>query len=342
MNTHIPRQVIYPASVAALLILLGTTFSRPFAAADQSPDQSLSYQPHLIQEAARAGIWPGMGAGEEGESNRHFFMRTQETYAISNYMNPYYQQGDFDHDGVCDLAIAVVERSTGRQGFALIPGTLDTVHLVNVGPSPIPARDLEFRGWDVEYITGPYVRKIDRDRLIVYRKSGPAIAYEIFDGEIGTNIEIEAGEEIPEPALVQEARKEGLWPEGLRYEIIRESDRNPSYLRGDFNGDGEFDVAVLVRDTSNREKGIVIIHSTLDTLYAIFDSTATDGQSGIKSPSRILLIPGGETLRPFSDEGAKPTIVLAGDAIWAGWPGAPYSGAWYFRNGRYLWVTLSD
>ncbi|MFC1540028.1 hypothetical protein ACFL41_00900 [Gemmatimonadota bacterium] len=145
-----------------------------------------------------------------------------------------------------------------------------------------------------------------------------------------------------EPALLKRAKEEGLWPEGIKYEIIRERDTNPSWLRGDFNGDGEFDVAILVRDLSNREKGLVIIHSTLDTLHAIFNSTATDGQNGITEPTRILLIPKGKVLSPFSDEGEKPTIVLTGDAIWAGWPGAPYSGAWYFKDGRYLWITLSD
>jgi hypothetical protein len=342
MPARISRLSAAPASVAALLVLLGTTFFGPSTITEQSPNQSLSWQPPLLREAAGKGIWPGMGAGEEGESNRAFFVRTQETYAISDYLNPYYQQGDFDHDGICDLAIAIVERATGRQGFALIPGTLDTVHLVNVGPSSVPEQDLGFRGWDVEYITGPYVRKIDRDRLIVYRKNGPAIAYELYDGKIGTYMVSDIDDMSPEPALVREARKEGLWPKGIRYEIIRERDHNPSWLRGDFNGDGEFDIAVLVRDTSNREQGIVIVHSTLDTLYALFDSTAGEGQGGIMNPSRILRIPKGEVLRPWAEGGEKPEITLTGDAIRAGWPGAPWSGAWYYRDGKYLWVTLSD
>jgi len=283
-----------------------------------------------------------MGEGESGESRWNTFRRSQETYAIARYMDPYYQQGDFDHDGSCDLAIAIVETGTGRRGFAIIPGTLDTLYLVNAGPSPTPDRDLEIRGWDVEYITGPYVRRISRDRLIVYRKSGPAIGYEIIDGRLSNYVESDAGEQIPDPQLIEEARKEGLWPEGIRYEIIRESIRNPYYLRGDFNGDGEFDIAVLVRDTSNREKGIVIIHSTLDSLHALFPSTIPPGTGGETSPGRILLIPKGESLKPWPLPEPKPLIELKADAIWAGWPGAPYYGAWYFTEGRYVWVTLSD
>ncbi|MFC1559202.1 hypothetical protein ACFL39_01290 [Gemmatimonadota bacterium] len=42
---------------------------------------------------------------------------------------------------------------------------------------------------------------------------------------------------------------------------------NPFYLRGDFNGDGENDVAVWVRDAASETPGVLIIHSTLDTIY---------------------------------------------------------------------------
>jgi hypothetical protein len=37
---------------------------------------------------------------------------------------------------------------------------------------------------------------------------------------------------------------------------------NPSYLEGDFNGDGKMDVAVLVRERSTGKLGIAIVHGT--------------------------------------------------------------------------------
>jgi hypothetical protein len=37
---------------------------------------------------------------------------------------------------------------------------------------------------------------------------------------------------------------------------------NPSYLEGDFNGDGKMDVAVLVTERSTRKLGIAIVHGT--------------------------------------------------------------------------------
>jgi len=36
---------------------------------------------------------------------------------------------------------------------------------------------------------------------------------------------------------------------------------NPSYLEGDFNGDGKIDIAVLVKERSTRKLGIAIVHS---------------------------------------------------------------------------------
>ena len=39
---------------------------------------------------------------------------------------------------------------------------------------------------------------------------------------------------------------------------------NPSYLEGDFDGDGKMDVAVLVKERSTGKLGIAIVHGTTD------------------------------------------------------------------------------
>jgi hypothetical protein len=143
---------------------------------------------------------------------------------------------------------------------------------------------------------------------------------------------------MAEPALVIKAKELGLWPEGIRFEILTE--RNPYYLRGDFNGDGVLDVAIQARDTSNREKGLVIVHGTLDTLHTLFESTV--GRGPIYDGRHITVIRKGSEIRPWPGQADRlPPFVLIGDAIRSDW-GGPYSGAFYWKAGKYHWVTLSD
>ena len=331
MRRRISSPAMFIIFAASLILCISATY--PLNRRNQSVGPSLFDEPYLVREAAEKGIWPGMGTGEVGESNRSFTQRTMKAYTLSDFANPYFQHGDFDFDGICDLAILIIERSTGRKGIAIVPGQLDQVHLIGVGPS-VSSEHV----WDISGLSVDPVER--RERLLVSLRSGRGFAIEWEGSSFGTYVVDGGVEERREPELVLKAREQGFWPEGIRYEILWE--KNPAYLRGDFNGDGEFDVAVLVRDTSNREKGIVVIHSTLDTLYTIFDSTPPSGESGIKNPSRILLIPKGKVLRPFPEPEPKDPIELKTDAIWAGWPGAPYSGAWYFTEGRYVWITLSD
>ncbi len=313
--------------------MLGAYSPFPAASNTQSPDQSFSYHPHLIQEAARKGIWPGMGVGEPDISNWHFFMRAQETYTISGFANPYFQHGDFDHDGLCDVAVCITENGSGRKGIIIIPGVLDQLHSFGIPPASQTIAEWDIRSLIVDPESG-------NDQLIVTRGNDRAIEIEWVGNMFSSYLIEEIDDDHHEPALLKKAKELGLWPEGIRYEILWES--NPAYMRGDFNGDGEFDVAILVRDTSNREQGIVIIHSSFDGLHTIFPSTESGQGGGITNPTRILIIPKGRVLRPFSDHEPKDQIELTADAIWAGWPGAPYSGAWYLRDGRYHWVTLSD
>ena len=64
----------------------------------------------------------------------------------------------------------------------------------------------------------------------------------------------EAVHEIPEP--VQRAITNR--PLAKKYEVAFRLD--PFYLRGDFNGDGKIDVAVLVKQRSTGKLGIAIVH----------------------------------------------------------------------------------
>ncbi len=325
-------------SVAAALLLAG---GLPLAPSIKNPlvdpvaqeaQQGLRYEPHLVQEAARLGIWPGMAPGEPGESHQSFTRRTQASYAISNAANPYFLRGDFDSDGIADLAILVRERSTNRTGLAVVPGTLEKVHLFGFAPDS-PGSEAGWRVVELGITTGGV-----GEGVVVGLRDGSGVEIRWAGGAYRTSALEKTRGERTEPELVRRAREHDLWPEGIRYEILWE--RNPAYIRGDFNGDGELDVAVLVRDTSNRNRGIVIVPSTLDRLHVLLGRM--EG-GGITDARKIFVIPKGEVLRPFpGDAGPREPIQLQVDAIWAGVPGAPYTGAWYWAGGEFRWVTLSD
>jgi len=67
-----------------------------------------------------------------------------------------------------------------------------------------------------------------------------------------------------DPFLLRQAEEAGLYD---RKEFPVWRDMNPFYIRGDFNGDGEMDVAFWVKKKESGLRGVAIIHSTLDTLY---------------------------------------------------------------------------
>jgi hypothetical protein len=66
----------------------------------------------------------------------------EEEYQFLRWVNPYYLRGDFDGDGLPDFAFWVRHRSTNRLAVAILPGTMDTVHLVGEVEPPVPATPL--------------------------------------------------------------------------------------------------------------------------------------------------------------------------------------------------------
>jgi hypothetical protein len=67
-----------------------------------------------------------------------------------------------------------------------------------------------------------------------------------------------AGEIRDVPDAVKRALTHGST--GKEYDLS--SRMNPSYLEGDFNGDGKMDVAVLVKERATGKLGIAIVHGT--------------------------------------------------------------------------------
>lgn len=52
---------------------------------------------------------------------------------------------------------------------------------------------------------------------------------------------------------------------------------NPCYLRGDFNGDGRLDLAVLIRQRSSDKGGIAIVHGGSDRVFVLAAGNAMRG-----------------------------------------------------------------
>jgi hypothetical protein len=143
----------------------------------------------------------------------------------------------------------------------------------------------------------------------------------------------EAVHEIPEP--VQRAITNGLLAKN--YEVAFRL--NPSYLRGDFNGDGKIDVAVLVKQRSTGKTGIAIIDGVTNKVTILGAGTAV-GNGGddfewmdtwqVYSKTRVA--PGGDVTN---------VPHLRGDALVVGKREAA-SALIYWNGKRYVWLQEGD
>jgi hypothetical protein len=89
-------------------------------------------------------------------------------------------------------------------------------------------------------------------------------------------------------------------------------DMNPFFLRGDFNGDGELDIAFWVLNRETQERGVAILHSTLDRLYVFGAGRSLPEPQGGESTAINVdawhLVPRGSVeSHPYGD---IPTIAL--------------------------------
>ncbi len=67
-----------------------------------------------------------------------------------------------------------------------------------------------------------------------------------------------------DPVLLRQAEDRGLYDREA-YPVLRAM--NPFFLRGDFNGDGEQDLAFWVQNRKTNQRGVAIVHSTLEQLF---------------------------------------------------------------------------
>ena len=134
------------------------------------------------------------------------------------------------------------------------------------------------------------------------------------------------------PEEINRALMKGLFPKDydLSFQV------KPFYVRGDFNGDGKADVAVIVKQHSTGKLGIAIIHGMTDKLIVLGAGTAI----GNGSDDFEWM----DSWEVYSkDNAASRTSVpkLHGDALLVSKSEA--ASAFIYWNGkRYVWLQQGD
>lgn len=106
-----------------------------------------------------------------------------------------------------------------------------------------------------------------------------------------------------DPALIRQAEERGLYDREA-FPILRAM--NPFFIRGDFDGNGELDIAFWVQNGDTGERGVAILHSTLNRMYIFGAGRSRPDPQGASSTQVWVdawhLVPVGQTeTHPFND-----------------------------------------
>jgi hypothetical protein len=114
---------------------------------------------------------------------------------------------------------------------------------------------------------------------------------------------------------------------------------NPSYLPGDFNGDGKIDVAVLVKERSTGKLGIVIVHAGKGKPAILGAGTAIgNGGDDFEWMDTWQVY---AKNRAAHAAGETSVLRLRGDALLVSKTGAA-SALIYWNGKRYVWLQQGD
>ncbi len=137
------------------------------------------------------------------------------------------------------------------------------------------------------------------------------------------------------PEAVERAIKKG--PLVKEYDVSFHA--NPFYLRGDFNGDGKVDVAVLVKQRSTGKYGIAVIHGGKDKVIILGAGVGIgNGGDDFEWMDSWRVYSKDRTTRGV-DETSVPR--LHGEALLVG-KSESASALIYWNGKRYVWLQQGD
>ena len=112
---------------------------------------------------------------------------------------------------------------------------------------------------------------------------------------------------------------------------------NPFYQRGDFDGDGKADLAILVRDKATGKIGILMLHRAGRPVLLGAGRAFGNGGDDFAWIDRWSVDDCGSNPR----RGSGPSARGPADALWVAKEGAA-SALICFRNHRYVWRQQGD
>lgn len=60
-------------------------------------------------------------------------LKIDDNYKISDYMNPFYLEADFDGDNKLDIAITIIEKNSNKKGFMIIHQNTNDYFIIGAG-----------------------------------------------------------------------------------------------------------------------------------------------------------------------------------------------------------------
>lgn len=114
---------------------------------------------------------------------------------------------------------------------------------------------------------------------------------------------------------------------------------NPFYLRGDFNGDGKADIAILLKQKGTGKIGFAVVHSSTKEIFFVGAGTKSgNGGDDFSWMDYWYVYPRGVVQRGV---GEKSVPRLIGEAVYVG-KSESASGLIYWNGKRYVWYQQGD